>query len=103
MDHAAQTLDAATLRDDPADEGVDSLAFDRASERLREAHLHNRQVEARGLFASFFGFLVSFLRALLPLAMTSSAELKEELTGRKRPFGGHRAGDCASGSDALTR
>ncbi len=36
-----------------ADAGVDSLAFDAATERLRDAHLYNGQVEARGLFAGF--------------------------------------------------
>src|SRR3712207_9130446 len=55
MYHAPVPLDADPESEGPAEEGVEALAFDGASERLREAHLHNRQVEARGLFAPFFG------------------------------------------------
>ena len=37
-----------------ADESGGPLALDSAGERLREAHLHNGQVEARAIFAPFF-------------------------------------------------
>src|SRR5688572_29825360 len=55
MYHAPVSPDADQLREEPSEEGVDSLAFDAASDRLREAHLHNRQVETRALFAPYFG------------------------------------------------
>ena len=35
------------------EEELHALTFDTASERLREAHLHNGQVHARALFAPF--------------------------------------------------
>ncbi|MGQ0661533.1 PAS domain-containing protein, partial [Sphingosinicella sp.] len=41
-----------------------ALGFDAASERLREAHLHNGQVRARALFAPFLG-VTAFVGALI--------------------------------------
>ena len=55
-----------------ADAGVDSLAFDAATERLRDAHLHNGQVEARGLFAGFLAIAASAAAAITAWAMAGT-------------------------------
>jgi diguanylate cyclase (GGDEF)-like protein/PAS domain S-box-containing protein len=48
----------------PLEEELHALTFDTASERLREAHLHNGQVQARALFAPFLG-VTTFVGALI--------------------------------------
>ena len=53
MYHAPVPLDAHPDAVE-ADESGGPLALDSAGERLREAHLHNGQVEARAIFAPFF-------------------------------------------------
>ena len=73
MHHAPVSPEAVLERDEASEEGVDSLAFDAASARLREAHLYNRQVEARALFAPYFGVtatLAAFITAWSMLATT---------------------------------
>jgi diguanylate cyclase (GGDEF)-like protein/PAS domain S-box-containing protein len=49
-------LPAGSDADDPTqpDEAVESVVLDLGNDRLRDAHLHNGQVQARGLFAGFF-------------------------------------------------
>jgi diguanylate cyclase (GGDEF)-like protein/PAS domain S-box-containing protein len=53
MFHAPVPLDDDLTPED-GEEGAEAIAFDAANERLREAHLHNGQVEARVLFAPYF-------------------------------------------------
>ena len=69
MYHAPVALDADPEREEPSEEGVESLAFDAASERLREAHLHNRQIETRALFAPFFGVTAAIAAIITAWAM----------------------------------
>src|SRR4028118_124051 len=76
MYHAPVPLDADPQSDNPAEEGVEALAFDGATERLREAHLHNRQVEARGLFAPFFGVTAVAASLITAWAMYGSVRLE---------------------------
>jgi diguanylate cyclase (GGDEF)-like protein/PAS domain S-box-containing protein len=68
-------MDADTDREDAPDEGVDSLAFDAASERLRAAHLHNRQVEARALFAPFFGVIAALAAMITAWSMVDTVQI----------------------------
>src|SRR4030095_15063136 len=75
MYHAPVSLDADTDREDAPDEGVDSLAFDAASERLRAAHLHNRQVEARALFAPFFGVIAALAAMITAWSMVDTVQI----------------------------
>ena len=76
MYHATVPLDADPDSIDPAVEGVDALTGDAASERLREAHLHNGQVEARGLFAPFFGVTAVGAALIAAWAMIGSERLE---------------------------
>ena len=50
----APAPDPETPASEPGEE-LHALAFDPASARLRESHLHNGQVQARALFAPFLG------------------------------------------------
>ena len=54
MYHAPVPIDSDAPESDLAQEAVESAALDLGNERLRDAHLHNGQVEARALFAPFF-------------------------------------------------
>ncbi|MDQ8758316.1 EAL domain-containing protein [Sphingosinicella sp. LHD-64] len=68
---------ASEFHDDPNDFGaaevdVDSPAFALATGRLRDAHLHNGQVEARALFAPFFAVTASVAAAITAWAMFGS-------------------------------
>ena len=76
MYHAPVPLDADSALEDSAAEGAEALAFDAASERLREAHLHNRQVEARALFAPYFGVTAVVAALLAAWAMYGSVQLE---------------------------
>ncbi|HEV2866770.1 MAG TPA: EAL domain-containing protein [Allosphingosinicella sp.] len=76
MFHAPVQLDADPDSENPTDEGVDTLAFDGANERLREAHLHNRQVEARGIFAPFFGVTAVAAALITAWAMIGSVRME---------------------------
>jgi diguanylate cyclase (GGDEF)-like protein/PAS domain S-box-containing protein len=76
MYHAPVAPEEDPVDEDGSGRGVDTLAFDPSSERLREAHLHNRQVEARALFAPFFA-ITAFLGALITAwAMIDSVRLE---------------------------
>ena len=76
MHHAPVSHDADSMREDPADGGIDTLALDPSSERLREAHLHNRQVEARALFAPFFSVTAVLAALITAWAMIGSVRLE---------------------------
>ncbi len=51
MYHSPVPVEAEEAIESPA--GGESLGVDTASEKLRDAHLRNGQVEARALFAPF--------------------------------------------------
>ena len=69
MYHAPVSPDADQQVQEPSEEGVDTLAFDAASDRLREAHLHNRQVETRALFAPYFGVTAALAAVVIAWSM----------------------------------
>jgi diguanylate cyclase (GGDEF)-like protein/PAS domain S-box-containing protein len=54
MYHAPVPLDLDRQEAEPAELADDSVGADPGSHRLREAHLHNGQAQARALFAPFF-------------------------------------------------
>jgi diguanylate cyclase (GGDEF)-like protein/PAS domain S-box-containing protein len=54
MYHAPVHLDLDQPDPEPAEVADDSVGADASSQRLREAHLHNGQAQARALFAPFF-------------------------------------------------
>ena len=64
-----QTAERAAGASEPMD-------FDAGNERLREAHLHNGQVEARALFAPFFAITAVAAALIIGWAMYGSVELK---------------------------
>ncbi len=76
MYHAPVPLNAEDSLDDPADEGVESLGLDASSERLREAHLHNRQVEARAHFAPFFSVTAALAALITAWSMVESVRVE---------------------------
>ncbi len=76
MFHAPVKADADEIVANPAEEGVDSLVFDTANERLRQAHLHNGQVEARALFAPFFATIAAVTAIIIGWAMYGSVNLE---------------------------
>jgi diguanylate cyclase (GGDEF)-like protein len=53
MYHAPVTIDADPVSGEPA-ETIEPTLIETGSEKLRDAHLHNGQVEARALFAPYF-------------------------------------------------
>jgi diguanylate cyclase (GGDEF)-like protein len=76
MYHAPVPHDADHESFEPAvEESGDALGFDNAGERLREAHLHNGQVEARALFAPFFAITSIAGALLVAWAMFGSVRL----------------------------
>ncbi len=76
MYHAPVPLESDTPESEFAPAAEDSLVLDLGNERLRDAHLHNGQVEARALFAPFFA-TTSVVSALITAwAMYGSVNLK---------------------------
>ncbi|WP_162806540.1 putative bifunctional diguanylate cyclase/phosphodiesterase [Sphingosinicella terrae] len=80
MYQAPVSPDAEPIREEAADVGIDTLAFDASNERLRAAHLHNRQVEARALFAPFFA-ITAVLAALIAAWALIGSERIELVVG----------------------
>ncbi|MBV8685070.1 MAG: EAL domain-containing protein [Alphaproteobacteria bacterium] len=54
MYHAPVPLDLDPQEAEPAEVADESVGADASSQRLRDAHLHNGQAQARALFAPFF-------------------------------------------------
>src|SRR3954470_17248458 len=75
MFHAPVATDDSQEPDAPLSlaEPVD---FDAGNERLRAAHLHNGQVEARALFAPFFAVTAVAAALLVAWAMYGSVDNK---------------------------
>ena len=63
-----------TSRDALQDEAAESIGFDLGNDRLREAHLHNGQVQARALFAPFFAVAAIASALLVAWAMYDSID-----------------------------
>ena len=53
-----------------------AMDFDAGNERLRDAHLHNGQVEARALFAPFFAITAVAAALITGWAMYGSVETR---------------------------
>jgi len=79
MLHQPVPLDVGPSFEGPADAAVESLASDAATTRLREAHLHNGQVEARALFAPFHALTACLAALIAGWAMWGS--VRAELVG----------------------
>src|SRR6195952_3516749 len=77
MYHAPVPIDSDAPESDLAQEALESAALDLGNERLRDAHLHNGQVEARALFAPFFA--VPAVAASLVTAGAMYGSVKREL------------------------
>ena len=75
MYHAPVPVDSDVQETHLPDGGADQVGFDLGNERLREAHLHNGQVEARALFAPFFGVSAATVSALPRLAKLTHAQI----------------------------
>ena len=76
MFHAPVPIDAERQDSDLRAEAAEPIGFDAGNERLREAHLHNGQVEARALFAPFFAVTAVAAALIAAWAMYGSVELK---------------------------
>ncbi len=72
MYHAPVPAHADSRHEGPPDEALESLGLDATNERLREAHLHNRQVEARAHFAPFFAITASLAALITAWSMFES-------------------------------
>src|SRR5437868_13406612 len=55
---------------------AEAVDFDAGNERLRAAHLHNGQVEARALFAPFFAVIAVAAALIVAWAMYGSVDTK---------------------------
>ncbi len=75
MYHAPVPMDADPQDIGLREEAAESLGFDLGNERLREAHLHNGQVEARALFAPFFAITAVAASLITAWAMFGSVPL----------------------------
>jgi diguanylate cyclase (GGDEF)-like protein len=76
MYHAPVPVDSDVQETHLPDGGADQVGFDLGNERLREAHLHNGQVEARALFAPFFGVTAVVGALITAWAMYGSVRLE---------------------------
>ena len=74
MFHAPVPIDADRTSEAPATKAAEAIGFDAGNERLREAHLHNGQVEARALFAPFFAITAVAAALIVAWAMFGSVE-----------------------------
>jgi len=75
MYHAPVPTDEDPDAGDPA-ESIEPTLIETGSEKLREAHLHNGQVEARALFAPYFAVSAGATAALSAWAMFGSVRLE---------------------------
>jgi len=76
MYHAPVPLDSDAPESDLDQEPVTTAPLDLGNERLREAHLHNGQVEARALFAPFFAVTAVAASLVTAWAMYGSVKLE---------------------------
>jgi diguanylate cyclase (GGDEF)-like protein len=76
MYHAPVPLESDPPESDLRPEAVDSVVLDLGNERLRDAHLHNGQVEARALFAPYFAVTAVAAALATAWAMFGSVDQK---------------------------
>ena len=100
MYHSPVPIDAEDAPASPAESG-ESIGFDRANQKLRDAHLHNGQVEARALFAPFFSTTAMVAALITGWAMLGSVPVElvggwVALVGLANWAAGRRALDRAS-------
>ena len=77
MFHAPVPIDDRAASPNRGRRGAsEPIDFDLGNERLRDAHLHNGQVEARALFAPFFAVTAVAAALIVAWAMYGSVELK---------------------------
>src|SRR3954468_4922176 len=76
MYHAPVPIDSEAPESVLARETVEAAALDLGNERLRDAHLHNGQVEARALFAPFFAVTAVAASLVTAWAMYGSVQLQ---------------------------
>ncbi|HEV2815619.1 MAG TPA: EAL domain-containing protein [Allosphingosinicella sp.] len=69
-------MESDASESDLREEVAEAVSLDLGSERLREAHLHNGQVEARALFAPYFAVTAVAASLITAWAMYGSVELK---------------------------
>ena len=91
MYHSPVPMESDAPESDLRPEVAESVALDLGSERLRDAHLHNGQVEARALFAPFFAVTAVAAALITAWAMYGSVELEArrrlDRPGRLRQLG----------------
>ena len=91
MYHSPVPMESDAPESDLRPEVAESVALDLGSERLRDAHLHNGQVEARALFAPFFAITAVAAALITAWAMYGSVELEArrrlDRAGRLRQLG----------------
>jgi diguanylate cyclase (GGDEF)-like protein len=75
MYHSPVPMESDAPEPDLREEVAEAVALDLGSERLRDAHLHNGQVEARALFAPFFAVTAVAATLITAWAMYGSVEL----------------------------
>src|ERR1044072_1186546 len=75
MFHSPVSRDEERQEIDPSAD-AEPMGFDGGKERLREAHLHNGQVQARALFAPYFAVTASAASLVTGWAMYGSVETK---------------------------
>ena len=76
MFHAPVPVDPEAPGIAMPDEAAEAVGFDLGNERLREAHLHNGQVQARALFAPFFAVTAIAAALIVAWAMYGSVDHK---------------------------
>ena len=91
MYHSPVPMESDAPESDLRPEVAESIALDLGSERLRDAHLHNGQVEARALFAPFFAVTAVAAALITAWAMYGSVEIEAgrrlDRAGRLRQLG----------------
>jgi len=79
MYHAPVPMDLDQQEVEPAELADDGVGADAGSHRLREAHLHNGQAQARALFAPFFA--ITAVGAALLVGWALHGTIRLELVG----------------------
>jgi diguanylate cyclase (GGDEF)-like protein len=75
MYHSPVPMESDAPDGDLREEAAEAVTLDLGSERLRDAHLHNGQVEARALFAPFLAVTAVAATLITAWAMYGSVEL----------------------------
>jgi len=76
MYHAPVPLDLDMPDSEPAEVADESVGADASSQRLRDAHLHNGQAQARALFAPFFAATAVATAGLVAWALFAGTRIE---------------------------